>query len=668
MTLRCVSVFNDTIRLSSNPKNATIVNKQFGFPDWDDFGVDFPAPYSDLVVKKIRDLEFVSPSYTSLNHLCGSEPGEWYPTDTHQMVGMNPIPNDMSVFERVRISSSRIIAIKQILQGAIDGSVFDPLTKVANQHQLYHTNIVGAVYDRSNVHLHRPYTPEQFPGGVWSDSSVFQKPITAIRVVGSQGSYSLDYGETTILSDNLPKYYATNYLPTLKAEVNSGSYNGHVNESYTEFSDFEFSTSGESVDSISYRIYQRVTPSFTNEVWDRYYVVSHLPFFTFPGYQTPLDEEGDILWFATAAPFFWVTKWQLLSEVRWTVDGSEWTEISRVGPKSYIWISSSTRSYLYSHGLFPYDGSNLINFMRSSVNSYESQGVHKNALTEFGLLVQPLLRDLCPGIIFSSKDMLEKSLPKIEANMLETLSDLRDLKDILTPIADFAALVKAAKSGDIMGTFKALLSTLADAHLTYKFVIRPTASDVSNINQKAGAFLRHYDSHFWERYFTAYGSFKWELPEGELPYETTEVTYTSLMRARISPCSLMTALLPVRAFGLLPDLQNLWDLLPMSFVVDWGFDIGDRLATVDAGALLALFETKYTTHSMQINSHMNEDWLETWNLSGFPTKQTIRPAFRQQCRTVLAVPALYGKTRFDFQSTPTTPWATISSLVWKFLD
>lgn len=135
------------------------------------------------------------------------------------------------------------------------------------------------------------------------------------------------------------------------------------------------------------------------------------------------------------------------------------------------------------------------------------------------------------------------------------------------------------------------LKTLADNYLTVKYGILPTISDIRNIIGAFGRLKPNLDRDGFTAYYASHTSTS--------SVENAEVTVEQHAKIAVGNednafDSLFTGFERV---GLLPNLENIWDLVPYSFVVDWFIDVGDFLERVDTHQRLMRFNVRYVTMS-----------------------------------------------------------------------
>lgn len=126
----------------------------------------------------------------------------------------------------------------------------------------------------------------------------------------------------------------------------------------------------------------------------------------------------------------------------------------------------------------------------------------------------------------------------------------------------------------------------AKLYLSYKYGARLTISDFfDNLND----LKRQLE--------TVNHSFKWSRSREVLPSPYTPILCESCVdiynyKVYYNPYDrgLKSIISEIWNYGMFPTLQNSWDLVPLSFVVDWFTDISDRLSVYDANTRFATLD------------------------------------------------------------------------------
>jgi hypothetical protein len=163
---------------------------------------------------------------------------------------------------------------------------------------------------------------------------------------------------------------------------------------------------------------------------------------------------------------------------------------------------------------------------------------------------------------------------KIRINMIAFLRDLRHPTEMIPKLKNLKSL-----------------KSIANDFLSVKYGILPTISDVENI---VGTFKRHgpyVDSNGFDTYSA---SFRDELTQDGLSFTLEQHIKLAIGEEDSEFGALISRL---DSMGTLPTFQNLWDLVPYSFVIDWLVDVGGFLERIDARLRLSRLNIAYATMS-----------------------------------------------------------------------
>lgn len=216
---------------------------------------------------------------------------------------------------------------------------------------------------------------------------------------------------------------------------------------------------------------------------------------------------------------------------------------------------STGNSIAYVYGCLPYD---------------TAMSVVDRALTT--ILTTPFGPQLVPY-----GDLAQEASEKFSAvkvNMLEFLSE------IVNPVKLIEQLRNLRKLKDLaslyLGTHYGVLPTISDLKSLYRSAVRQKPFVDRNGYQTTSAGRIFYDQ---------IGEVHQVLEQHvKLAIDNEDSDFLELIRG-------------TESLGILPTLANVWDLIPLSFVVDWFLKVGDFLERVDTLARVMRFNVKYVTLS-----------------------------------------------------------------------
>lgn len=291
---------------------------------------------------------------------------------------------------------------------------------------------------------------------------------------------------------------------------------------------------------------------------------------------------------------------------------------------------------------------------------------------EFRSFYEEYVYDLHASTFFSAKDAVDQHLAVLEANHLETLSEMKDLLSVVEGISSLMGLVRNLKRGKLpkfpnrRPKVREVLNLLTNAELLYRFGIAPTVSDGQELADvvKSGEFVNHFESVYGEH--TVNGKFIFPFPAGTTPFDGAYLVSRSKVRVHVGQSTVVSLLLGANAVGVLPTLSRLWDLVPFSFVVDWVLNLGGRLENIDSQVLMLALDTKYFVNSFEVVVPISGIHLRTHGFESTGSETSSEyPTMRWYTRTVSSLPPRLRDARFDYSPAHAAKPQTVGSLAYQ---
>lgn len=152
-------------------------------------------------------------------------------------------------------------------------------------------------------------------------------------------------------------------------------------------------------------------------------------------------------------------------------------------------------------------------------------------------------------------------------------------------VAELAGISTTLRTIFKLGTGKVDASTIASAYLSYKYGPRLTAMDLKTVVKGLGKRVRLIDKdHSRSRAREVHSFTPVVGSTGHL-----NVTWCYKMIYRTHTDDLRDFLRNWFNSGLFPSLTNAWDLIPLSFVLDWFFKVEPYLNSIDANTYWSLY-------------------------------------------------------------------------------
>jgi len=179
------------------------------------------------------------------------------------------------------------------------------------------------------------------------------------------------------------------------------------------------------------------------------------------------------------------------------------------------------------------------------------------------------LRYVDNNILLIVEDMIR--LPEAAASLLQILSS-GEWKAVLDGLSSL-------KEGAIsLRNFRDIVAPFGQLYLSWKYVYAPNLSDLSSIGRGIAKAM------FSDKYSRVHSRKVTEVP---LPDERV-LRHTAVFTAEVNTLGdrdwgmLQEFVYLGKRWGMYPELENLWDILMFSFVVDWFVQFGDFFQACDA--------------------------------------------------------------------------------------
>jgi len=162
-------------------------------------------------------------------------------------------------------------------------------------------------------------------------------------------------------------------------------------------------------------------------------------------------------------------------------------------------------------------------------------------------------------------------VPGLDSNWLENLSQVGGTLEVVAPLV---MGWKAIRSGD----FSLAKRALASAYLSYKYVIAPGISDYHDVKSNFKTIVKGFTKYRFSNERRR-GRYIMDRPACEA---LAKLTYTCTLNLQLKDSSIAAVFNALEKLGLDPSSGNVWDLIPLSFVLDWFTGIGPHLHKLDA--------------------------------------------------------------------------------------
>jgi len=170
-----------------------------------------------------------------------------------------------------------------------------------------------------------------------------------------------------------------------------------------------------------------------------------------------------------------------------------------------------------------------------------------------------------------------RATEKVNANQVNMIAFLRDLKDVTSLVPKLKNFWQ--------------LKTMADNYLSINYGVLPTIDDIKKIVRAVQGIKPYLDRNGFQVVTAVHNA----------TASKANVTFKLEQRIKVAidkeDEGLLALINQVDSMGFLLTMENLWDLIPYSFVIDWFLDIGGLLARFDTQLRIMRLGVRYSTLS-----------------------------------------------------------------------
>jgi hypothetical protein len=270
----------------------------------------------------------------------------------------------------------------------------------------------------------------------------------------------------------------------------------------------------------------------------------------------------------------------------------------------------------------------------------------------------------------ASSEALDGYLNEVESNYLETFLELGEWLTVIRSVVKVWKFLTHMRK-DPLQAGRDLVDICSDAELLLRFGILPASQDAQNLLQTANQITRVVRklAHATEPK-TLYGRKTFVLDTTEYGFNDVTLTTNSKLVVGLPADQFAQLWLGLDAMGTAPTLSRVWDVVPMSFVVDWAFAIGGRLDAIDRQLKTLFVRCFYSIHSFAIDLPIDDQTQRVWGLTPCPSSEGYGARIRLYGRfTSRILPSLRNSTRYDFGAPTGDPnLGIVGALAWKVVS
>lgn len=621
--------------------------------------VGFMGSYSwymgnlDPLVSALAQYEVISAPYSLTEIVFGVKP-EGQVAET--LTGHKP----SSSFQRTTAYSEWSAYVGNTVALFTNWDFTRPVYDLPNEHPISHFNVRGKVSNTPSHHSFR----------VPDEEAKYLQPL-----VEGDTWYSFDeHGNFDFSTRNQP--YSpfgclAERLPIFEDEVVNGYYDHAWDGNYgRRYSNFYWNLDGHTVTSFGYTVtrwcweFPNRYVTQVNEVRFTYEVETYKQIPRQPNTVYHITNAADFVVRAQdRIAFFDRQEWQLPPASGYSLLGNvaeRWDN----GDSSITTYHPTVQCSIASVSL----RANRVRELIGYPYAHPDTGDPLHSLRAFRTAVVPRCRDFYPCSFFSSKDAIDTDLVQLGSNHIETLVELRDVLAMVDVVRLVARLRHNPRN--IAKLLPRLLDVLAAAKLTYSLGIAPTIDDALEVQSRSRELARRFLHAKNTGMRKAHGKFSVKCPSGYLAgFEDAWVTARSTVWYELDLDTSVAYALAVKSMGLLPSLQYVWDLLPLSFVADWFLHVSDKLGALDTQAQMFVMRVSHCTHSVSCNWKFDPDVSEEYSFVPANSAEGEEPSYwtgysYYERFITTTVPVLAPTNLPVFGEASIPDWGTFLSLVY----
>lgn len=291
-----------------------------------------------------------------------------------------------------------------------------------------------------------------------------------------------------------------------------------------------------------------------------------------------------------------------------------------------------------------------------SVSQREAYG----AMMSFTSAVNMRMGDIRMASYNATSDALSDLTDSLSVNMIENLVELKEIAGLVPDLSTLSQAMRQLSRKKWLSGGKTLVDFVTGLRLQTQFGTEPTIDLLVDILPRIPGLLFNLSQSLHRDEVVARGSYAFDFPSGEFNREESHLKASSkvVLSGDFSP--LVKRILGLKAFGMLPSPSSMWDLLPLSFVVDWFANIGGRLTDVENISIATLLNVRVIVYSYLVTSPLQEGDLSI--VGDADGAGLLRVYDRDISRYLPRV----QRGRYDFAMPDRLPdWETAGSLAWQ---
>lgn len=272
------------------------------------------------------------------------------------------------------------------------------------------------------------------------------------------------------------------------------------------------------------------------------------------------------------------------------------------------------------------------------------------------------LPDIRAASSLSSSDAMMDLQSSSGTDVLQTLVKVPEISSQIPKIREGIDIVRDLAHRKLNA--REVLDFLTQSHLQQSFQWRPEFDLLTKYLPQIPRILLSFTTT--QGTVVGRGRFDYDFT-GDECYRTCHLSCRTKIVAVNSFSDLSATFLRAHGLGVLPTPENLWDIMPFSFVINWFTNMGKRIRTLGSLANMWLLDPVVIVHSYKLTSVLTDADLQLMQLRRAPAAG-VEPNMSIYKREITRYVALLNSSRFDFgRPTGTPSWSVVASLLWQWM-
>lgn len=237
-------------------------------------------------------------------------------------------------------------------------------------------------------------------------------------------------------------------------------------------------------------------------------------------------------------------------------------------------------------------------------------GVLNNTSLAYGDLCRHELPELRRSGTYAFLNSLASDLEILDNNYVEVISELSGITELLPDVKAIThTFYRGPKKAIIDGAI-GLGTWLAGEYLRYSFGLAPTVGVISELNMIGPRFVSLLSDLKVNRRILR-GSFTFDGLPDDLIHGERMLTTRSFSEVEYPSSVFWFVISKLYGLGLAPGFQNVWEVRPFTFAVDWFSNMSARFKYIDLTIMSAFISIKSLQYTFDVSCKPSLDYLRS---------------------------------------------------------